>query len=63
MKEFYKVILGWICITIAVLMAVLIFKLKFENPELTETQLFLRVKWFVLGLVISVLGYKECFKY
>jgi len=60
--ERFKIVLGYICVIIIVLLTILIFKLRFENPELTETQIFLKVKWFLLGLVFCVYGFKQFFK-
>ena len=47
----YKIILGWLVLVITVLLAILISKIRIENPELTEMQIFLKCKYFFFGQI------------
>jgi len=53
-----KIIIGWICIVLCGLIALSTLVIRFMFPELTETQLFLKMWWIIPTLILCVVGYK-----
>jgi hypothetical protein len=58
-----KIIVGWISIVLAFIIAIstIVFRLMF--PELTETQLFLKFWWMFIPLVLCVCCYHWAFNH
>ncbi len=52
-----KNIVGWISIVLIVLIAISTIVVRFMFPELTETQLFLKMWWIFILLVLCVGGF------
>ena len=52
-----KIIVGWISIVLMVIIAISTIVVRFMFPELTETQLFLKMWWISIPLVLCVGGY------
>lgn len=52
-----KNIVGWISIVLMVMIAISTIVVRFMFPELTETQLFLKMWWIFVPLVLCVGGF------
>jgi hypothetical protein len=52
-----KNIVGWISIVLIVMIAISTIVVRFVFPELTETQLFLKMWWIFIPLVLCVSGF------
>lgn len=50
--ERLRLIMGWIAIIASLLFAIYMVIFRFNNPQLTETQLFLELWWAMLIVII-----------
>ncbi len=58
MKAF-KNLIFYICVIVFTVTILFPVYYRFIHPELTETQLFLKLWWIIFPLIISVIGIKS----